>query len=70
MGAELGATTSIFPADERMATYLRATGREFLVPLMRQNQDLLEPDPEVEANPEAYYDRVVRLERQWRLDGA
>ena len=31
MGAELGATTSMFPADERMATYLRATGREFLV---------------------------------------
>jgi aconitate hydratase len=62
MGAELGATTSMFPADERMASYLRATGRDFLNPLMRQNQDLLMPDPEVEANPEAYYDRVVRLD--------
>src|SRR5947209_13437070 len=42
MGAELGATTSIFPADEHMARYLRATGKEGLVPLMQQNQHLLE----------------------------
>jgi aconitate hydratase len=62
MGAELGATTSMFPADERMAAYLAATGREFLVPLMRQHQDLLAPDPEVEADPDAHYDRVVRLD--------
>jgi aconitate hydratase len=62
MGAELGATTSMFPADERIATYLAATGRESLVPLMRQHQDLLAPDPEIEADPEAYYDRVVRLD--------
>src|SRR6185437_3244302 len=51
MGAELGATTSLFPADERMAKYLRATGKEALVPLMQQNQHLLEPDKEVEADP-------------------
>ncbi|HEY7244700.1 MAG TPA: aconitate hydratase [Xanthobacteraceae bacterium] len=62
MGAELGATTSMFPSDERMATYLRATGREFLVPLMQQHQDLLVPDPEVEADPQAHYDRVIRLD--------
>ena len=62
MGAELGATTSMFPADERMATYLRATGRELMVPLMQQHLDLLVPDAEVEANPEAYYDRVIRLD--------
>jgi aconitate hydratase len=62
MGAELGATTSMFSADERMATYLRATGREFLVSLMRHHQDLLMPDTEVEQDPEAYYDRVVRLD--------
>src|SRR5207247_2608355 len=42
MGAELGATTSIFPADEHMAKYLRATGKDNLVPLMQQNQHLLE----------------------------
>ena len=62
MGAELGATTSMFPADKRMATYLRATGREFLVPLLLENQDLLVPDAEVEADPEAHYDRVIRLD--------
>src|SRR5580704_6995362 len=39
MGAELGSTTSMFPADERMNVYLRATGRDYLVPLMRQNLD-------------------------------
>ena len=62
MGAELGATTSMFPADEHMAMYLRATGRGALVPLMEKNMDLLQPDPEVEATPEKYYDRVVRLD--------
>jgi aconitate hydratase len=62
MGAELGATTSIFPADERMAVYLRATGQAGLVPPMEQHRRLLEPDPEVEADPEAHYDRVVRLD--------
>ena len=62
MGAELGATTSMFSADERMAAYLRATGRESLVPLIRQHHDLLVPDPEVEADPETYYDRVIRLD--------
>jgi aconitate hydratase len=62
MGAELGATTSMFPADERMATYLRATGRGNLVPLMEKHLALLAPDPEVEAEPEKHYDRVVRLD--------
>ena len=62
MGAELGATTSMFPADEHMAMYLRATGRGGLVPLMEQNMDMLRPDPEVEADPEKYYDRVLRLD--------
>src|SRR6202035_5601257 len=41
MGAELGATTSMFPADAHMLTYLRATGRAALVPLVQQNQRLL-----------------------------
>src|ERR1700720_72273 len=58
MGAELGATTSIFPADEHMAKYLRATGRGNLVPPMEANLDLLRPDPEVEADPAKFYDRV------------
>jgi aconitate hydratase len=62
MGAELGATTSMFPADERMAAYLRASDRDLLVPLMHNHRDLLTPDAEVEAVPEAHYDRVVRLD--------
>jgi len=62
MGAELGATTSMFPTDAHMLTYLRATGRAALVPLVEQYQALLEPDPEVEAHPERYYDRVIALD--------
>jgi aconitate hydratase len=62
MGAELGATTSMFPYDERMATYLRATGKDNLVPPAEQYKHLLVPDEEVEANPEKHYDRVVRLD--------
>ncbi|MBI4191883.1 MAG: aconitate hydratase [Betaproteobacteria bacterium] len=62
MGAELGATTSMFPADERMAKYLRATGRGDLVPLVEKYKQLLEPDAEVEADPGEYYDRVVTLD--------
>jgi aconitate hydratase len=62
MGAELGATTSMFPYDAHMATYLKATRRGGLVPLAERYQHLLEPDAEVEANPEQYYDRVVRLD--------
>src|SRR5262249_3362349 len=62
MGAELGATTSIFPADERMAKYLRATGRGNLVAPMEANLELLRPDPEVEADPAKFYDRVVELD--------
>src|SRR5437763_6817270 len=62
MGAELGATTSMFPADERMARYLRATGRGELVPLIEQHRALLAPDAEVEASPEKFYDRVIALD--------
>lgn len=62
MGAELGATTSIFPADEHMARYLSATGKPGLVPLFQQHQQLLEPDREVEADPARYYDHVVELD--------
>jgi aconitate hydratase len=53
MGAEIGATTSIFPYDTHMATYLRATGRGELVPPAASNVHLLTPDDEVEADPES-----------------
>jgi aconitate hydratase len=62
MGAELGATTSMFPADDKMFVYLRATGRGDLAPLAEQHRHLLAPDEEVERDPEKFYDRVVRLD--------
>ena len=62
MGAELGATTSLFPADEHMNAYLRKTARGALTPLIEQFQHLLEPDPEIESDPERFYDRVIRLD--------
>src|SRR5262249_30060005 len=48
MGAELGATTSLSPADARMASYLRATGRADLARIAERNRTLLAPDPEAE----------------------
>jgi aconitate hydratase len=62
MGAEVGATTSLFPADERMAEYLRATGRAELAELMARHAALLAPDPEVEAHPDDHYERVLELD--------
>ncbi len=62
MGAELGATTSIFPYDERMAAYLKATGREALADLANARAELLRADPEVEADPERYFDEVVEID--------
>jgi len=62
MGAELGATTSMFPFDPKMAAYLRATGRGDLVPLAERHQQVLTPDADVEAHPEKYYDTVVELD--------
>jgi aconitate hydratase len=62
MGAELGATTSMFPYDERMAAYLRATGREDFITVVEAQRELLAPDDEVLAEPEAHYDRVLRLD--------
>jgi aconitate hydratase len=62
MGAELGATTSLFPYDERMERYLKATGREVLADLANRHQALLRADPEVEANPERFFDRIVEID--------
>ena len=59
MGAEIGATCSIFPYDERMETYLRVTNREKIADLANQNMYLLTPDPEVEQNPEKYFDQII-----------
>ena len=62
MGAEHGATTSIFPFDEKIAEYLEATGRADVAALARAHAAELRADPEVEANPEAYYDRVLTID--------
>ncbi len=62
MGAELGATTSLFPADESMNRYLAATGRGGLIPLIARHAHLLTPDAEAEAMPEKHYDRVISLD--------
>ena len=61
MGAELGATTSVFPYDERMARYLRATRRGDLADLADAHRALLTADPECEQDPERFYDRVVEI---------
>jgi len=62
MGAELGATTSIFPYDKRMKTYLDATQRARIATLAEANRDLLTADPEVAADPEMYYDLVIEID--------
>ena len=62
MGAEIGATTSIFPYDERMAKYLAATDKGELARLADRYRHLLVADQEVEAHPEGYFDRVVTID--------
>ncbi len=62
MGAELGATTSIFPYDQRMAKYLAATGRGELAKVADQNVHLLVADAELEADPGDYFDRIVEID--------
>ncbi len=62
MGAELGATTSIFPYDGKMDAYLRATERAALAELAQENRDLLEADAEVEAGPGRFFERVVEID--------
>lgn len=62
MGAELGATTSLFPYDARMETYLRSTERGKLAELAKHYGELLTADAEVLAKPEQYFDRVVKID--------
>ncbi len=62
MGAEIGATTSVFPFDESLARYLRATRREDVAALAEQNAALLKADPEVYTDPESYFDQVIEID--------
>ncbi|MBI3783879.1 MAG: aconitate hydratase [Deltaproteobacteria bacterium] len=62
MGAELGATTSVFPFDERMATYLRATNRAAVAELCEKFAADLVADPSVEKDPGKFYDEVIEID--------
>src|SRR5512145_2308899 len=62
MGAELGATTSLFHFDDRMAAYLRATERADIAAQDEQARQHLVADPEVLANPKAFYDEIVEID--------
>ncbi len=62
MGAELGATTSLFHFDDRMATYLRATDRADIAALAEAHREHLVADPEVVADPRKHYDEVVEID--------
>ncbi|HOJ67436.1 MAG TPA: aconitate hydratase [Candidatus Hydrogenedentes bacterium] len=62
MGAEVGATTSLFPFDASMERYLKATNRAEVAEAATRVADCLRPDPEVIASPEKYYDRVIEID--------
>jgi aconitate hydratase A / 2-methylisocitrate dehydratase len=62
MGAELGATTSVFPFDDRMAAYLEATDRRDVARLAAEHRVHLVPDPEVLRHPKDFYDEVVEID--------
>jgi len=61
MGAEIGATTSVFPFDERMSSYLRITNRADVASLAEGLADELKSDDEVIKNPEKFYDQIVEI---------
>ncbi|MGH8929512.1 MAG: aconitate hydratase [Egibacteraceae bacterium] len=62
MGAEIGATTSLFGYDDAMARYLKVTGREEIADLANAHREHLRSDPEVLQAPQAFYDRVVEVD--------
>ncbi|HET6371478.1 MAG TPA: aconitase family protein, partial [Nitrospiria bacterium] len=61
MGAELGATTSIFPFDDKMVAYLNVTERAEVAKLAQANRENLVADPEVLKSPEDFYDQIVEI---------
>lgn len=62
MGAELGATTSLFSYDEKMAAYLKSSGRNDIAELGHNYAEVLRPDPEVAGAPEKFYDQVIEID--------
>lgn len=61
MGAEIGATTSIFGYDRKMSDYLRSTARADVAEMADKVAEHLTGDPEVYANPEKYFDQVIEI---------
>ncbi len=61
MGAEIGATTSVFPYDDRMAAYLQATGRAKVADLANGIVEFLRADPDTAASPSKFYDQVIEI---------
>jgi len=61
MGAEIGATCSLFAYDDKMAAYLSGTGREEVAALANEVRAHLRPDAEVYADPAAYYDQLIEI---------
>ena len=61
MGAEIGATCSIFPYDEKGSAYLKATGRDEIAQLADSRMDLLTADDEVLENPEEFFNQVIEI---------
>ncbi len=61
MGAEIGATASVFPYDERMEVYLDKTDRSNVAELANKNQENLKADDEVLTNPEKYFDQIIEI---------
>ncbi len=62
MGAEIGATCSIFPYDERMEIYLKSTGRKKIAELANKYKEYLTADLDVEQNPEKYFDKIIEID--------
>lgn len=62
MGAEIGATTSVFGYDEKSEAYLRGTGRSDIADLANGIKQHLTGDSEVYANPEKYFNQVIELD--------
>ena len=62
MGAEVGATTSIFPFDEKTVAYLNVTGREEIAEWAQKIAQYLQPDIEVLENPTKYFDQIVEID--------
>ena len=62
MGAEIGATCSIFPYDERMELYLKSTGREDIAELANKYKEHLVGDSEIENDPGKYFDKIIEID--------